>query len=68
MTLVGSEIDAAEWARLAAITEGEVPTVAFLQAAYASAFGGLRWKQIHKIVNPLLIVEITEASIYCRNG
>ena len=66
--MVGSEIDAAEWTGLAAITKGEVPTVAFLQAAYASAFGGLRRKQIHKIVNPLLVMIFTEASIYCRNG
>ena len=66
--MIGSEIDAAERTRLAAITKGEVPTVAFLQATYASAFGGLRWKQIHKIVNPLLIVEFTEASVNCRNG
>ena len=66
--MVGSEIDAAEWARLAAITEGEVPTVAFLQAAYASAFGGLRRKQIHKVVNPCLVVIFAEASINCRNG
>ena len=42
MTLIGSEIDAAEWTRLAAIAEGQVPTVTFLQTTYASAFGGLR--------------------------